>query len=51
MEKVSNLSLPPGQTGLPIIGETIAFFSDRNFFKKRQEKYNSIIKYDSNSKT
>ncbi|GFE70675.1 cytochrome P450 [Chroococcus sp. FPU101] len=44
MEKVSNFPLPPGQTGLPIIGETIAFFSDRNFLKKRQEKYGSIFK-------
>lgn len=40
----SNLSLPPGQSGLPIIGETIAFLSDRNFFNKRQAKYGTIFK-------
>jgi retinoid hydroxylase len=43
-EKKQLLPLPPGNLGLPIIGETISFFRDRNFAKKRQQKYGSIFK-------
>jgi cytochrome P450 len=40
----NQLPLPPGNLGLPIIGETISFFTDRNFIKKRQEKYGNVFK-------
>jgi retinoid hydroxylase len=36
--------LPPGNFGLPIIGETIGFFRDPNFAKKRYQKYGKIFK-------
>lgn len=36
--------LPPGQFGLPLIGETLAFLRDKDFAKKRYEKYGSIFK-------
>ena len=44
MTAKTNPSLPPGQFGLPIIGETLAFFQDRDFAKKRHQKYGSIFK-------
>lgn len=44
LEKKPSLPLPPGHFGLPIIGETISFFRDRNFAEKRQKKYGSIFK-------
>ncbi len=37
-------SLPPGNLGLPVIGETIAFFQDPNFAAKRHQRYGSIFK-------
>ena len=40
----SSLPFPPGQFGLPIVGETLAFFRDRDFAKKRHQKYGSIFK-------
>ena len=42
--KQAQLPLPPGNFGLPLIGETIAFLGDRYFADKRQEKYGSIFK-------
>ncbi|MBE9043627.1 cytochrome P450 [Pleurocapsales cyanobacterium LEGE 10410] len=39
-----NLPEPPGENGLPFIGETIAFFSDPNFNQKRIEKYGKIYR-------
>lgn len=36
--------LPPGRFGLPIIGETLSYFRDPNFVKKRQQKYGSVFK-------
>ncbi|QDZ39351.1 cytochrome P450 [Euhalothece natronophila Z-M001] len=36
--------VPPGQFGLPFIGETLAFLRDKDFAKKRYEKYGSIFK-------
>ena len=36
--------LPPGQFGLPLIGEKLAFLRDKDFAKKRYEKYGSIFK-------
>ncbi|MEA5593729.1 cytochrome P450 [Rivularia sp. UHCC 0363] len=38
------LPLPPGNFGLPVIGETISFFRDANFTDKRYKKYGSIFK-------
>lgn len=40
----STLPLPPGSFGLPLVGETISFLRDRNFVKKRQQKYGPIFK-------
>ncbi len=36
--------IPPGSFGLPILGETLAFFLDRDFSKKRYRQYGSIFK-------
>lgn len=44
LEKKSSLPLPPGSFGLPILGETIQLFRDRNFVDKRYKKYGSIFK-------
>jgi cytochrome P450 len=41
---MQKLPLPPGNFGLPIIGETISFFRDPNFVKKRYQKYGKIFK-------
>ncbi len=35
---------PPGENGLPLIGETIAFFTDPDFNNKRAAKYGKIYK-------
>ncbi|MEM9510912.1 MAG: cytochrome P450 [Cyanobacteria bacterium P01_E01_bin.35] len=42
--KLNSLSEPPGENGLPFIGETIAFFTDPNFNQKRQAKYGKLYK-------
>lgn len=39
-----SLPLPPGNFGLPLIGETISFFRDPDFAKKRQQRYGPIFK-------
>jgi retinoid hydroxylase len=36
--------LPPGNFGLPAIGETISFLGDPDFIEKRQKKYGSVFK-------
>ncbi|NET50728.1 MAG: cytochrome P450 [Merismopedia sp. SIO2A8] len=38
------LPLPPGTFGLPLIGDTIAFFTDANFGKAKHEKYGPVFK-------
>ncbi|MFB2881252.1 hypothetical protein [Floridanema aerugineum] len=38
------LPLPPGNFGLPLIGETVEFLRDPDFMEKRQKKYGSIFK-------
>lgn len=40
----SSLPTPPGETGLPLIGETLNFLFDSNFAQKRREKYGLIFK-------
>jgi cytochrome P450 len=39
-----SLPLPPGNFGLPLIGETISFLRDPNFADKRHKQYGSIFK-------
>ncbi|MGC9504581.1 cytochrome P450 [Baaleninema sp.] len=36
--------VPPGNLGLPIIGETLDFFRDSDFQKRRHERYGPIFK-------
>lgn len=43
-EDLNTRPLPPGDFGLPLIGETLQFFRDPDFSKKRQKKYGSIFK-------
>ena len=43
-KQTSSLPLPPGELGLPFLGETISFFRDRNFNQKRQAKYGKVYK-------
>jgi cytochrome P450 len=38
------LPVPPGNLGLPIVGESISFLSDPQFAKKRHQKYGNIFK-------
>ena len=38
------LPLPPGNFGLPVIGETINFIRDSDFAEKRYQKYGTIFK-------
>ncbi|MGF1589547.1 MAG: cytochrome P450 [Pleurocapsa sp.] len=40
--KLNSLPEPPGKTGLPFIGETIAFLTDPDFNQKRVEKYGKV---------
>ncbi|WP_353931160.1 cytochrome P450 [Okeanomitos corallinicola TIOX110] len=43
-KKENKLPLPPGNLGLPIIGETISFLNDPNFAENRQKKYGNVFK-------
>ena len=43
-DRINSLPEPPGETGLPFIGETIAFFNDRDFNQKRVKKYGNVYK-------
>ncbi len=40
----STLPLPPGNFGLPIIGETLEFFRNPQFAKQRHQKYGEVFK-------
>ncbi len=42
--QLNSLPEPPGENGLPFIGETIAFFSDPDFNQKRKTKYGKVYK-------
>jgi retinoid hydroxylase len=37
-------TIPPGSLGLPLIGETIAFFTERDFAIKRHKRYGAVFK-------
>jgi cytochrome P450 len=39
-----SLALPPGNFGLPLIGETISFLRDPSFSQKRYKRYGPIFK-------
>lgn len=41
---INSLPEPPGENGLPFIGETIAFLSDPDFNSKRVAKYGKVYK-------
>lgn len=43
-DRINFLPEPPGETGLPFIGETIAFFNDPDFNQKRVKKYGNVYK-------
>lgn len=40
----NDLPLPPGSFGLPLLGETIAFLTDRDFASKRHNKYGQLFR-------
>jgi retinoid hydroxylase len=40
----TNFPLPPGDYGLPVLGETLSFFGDPQFAQKRHEQYGSLFK-------
>lgn len=44
MTAVSKPSLPPGNFGLPIIGETLKFFTDSDFASKRHAEFGPVFK-------
>lgn len=39
-----SLPVPPGHLGLPWLGETLSFFQDGDFSRKRQEQFGPIFK-------
>ncbi len=43
-EKLNSLPLPPGNSGLPFIGETISFLNDSEFNQKRIAKYGKVYR-------
>jgi retinoid hydroxylase len=43
-DRPSTLPLPPGKSGLPWIGESIAFLTDPDFAAKRRQQYGAIFR-------
>jgi retinoid hydroxylase len=41
-KQLNSLPVPPGEKGLPLIGETISFLTDPNFNQKRIAKYGKV---------
>ncbi|MCT7951310.1 cytochrome P450 [Ancylothrix sp. C2] len=41
---MDNKRLPPGELGLPVIGETLSFVFDRQYIKSKYDKYGAIFK-------
>ncbi|MGK7886300.1 MAG: cytochrome P450 [Crocosphaera sp.] len=44
LDSKQSLSLPPGDRGLPLIGETFSFLFDPDFGKKKLKKYGQVYK-------
>ncbi|MEG3438149.1 cytochrome P450 [Pannus brasiliensis CCIBt3594] len=44
MKTAIETPLPPGSSGLPVIGETIEFLTDGKFSAKRHEKYGPVFR-------
>lgn len=43
-QPLSPLPLPPGEFGLPVLGETLKFFGDPGFAAKRHQRYGAVFK-------
>jgi cytochrome P450 len=41
---IASSPLPPGSFGLPLLGETLNFFRERDFVSKRRKKYGTVFK-------
>lgn len=44
MIAANKLPLPPGNFGLPVIGETLKFFTDSEFASKRHAEFGPVFK-------
>ncbi len=40
----TSLPLPPGEDGLPLIGETLSFFRDQDYAQKKHRRYGAVFK-------
>lgn len=44
MTAISAKPVPPGKFGLPLLGETLSFFRDPDFARKRHQQYGPVVK-------